>query len=145
MAYQATPLVPGTTEPTDYYDDAHGAGWVLFAGIMLLVLGTLNMIEGIAAIGKAHFFVANASYIVGDLNAWGWVVLTIGAVQALVAIGVFAGSQLSRWAGVAVLTLNATAQLLMIPAYPFWSLALFALDVIALFGLVVYGERLQRD
>ncbi len=143
MSFQSTPLVPGTSATGDY-DDDRGAGWVVFAGILLLVIGTLNVIEGIAAIGNAHFFVGNAAYIVGSLNTWGWIVLCIGAAQALVGIGVFAGSQFSRWAGVTFLTLNAIAQLLMIPAYPFWSLALFALDIVAMYGLVIYGGRLER-
>jgi hypothetical protein len=136
--------VQSTYEGSGYYDDERGDGWVSFAGIMLLVLGTLNVIEGIAAIGNAHFFVGNAAYIVGSLNTWGWVVLCIGAVQLLVGVGVFVRSQLSRWAGVTILTLNAIAQLMMIPAYPFWSLALFALDIVALYGLVVYGGRLEN-
>jgi uncharacterized membrane protein HdeD (DUF308 family) len=143
MSYQATPLVPGTTAVTDYYDDEHGNGWVVFSGILLLVVGTLNIVEGIAAIGNAHFFVGNAAYIVGTLNTWGWIILCIGAAQVAVSIGIFARSQFSRWAGVTFLTLNILAQLLMLPAYPFWSLALFALDIIAVFGLVVYGGRLE--
>ncbi len=143
MSFETTPLVPGTTATSNYYDDEHGAGWVVFAGILLLVIGTLNVIEGIAAIGNAHFFVGNAAYIFGTLNTWGWIVLCIGAAQVLIGLGVFMRSQFSRWAGVAVLTLNAIAQMLMIPAYPFWSLALLALDVVAIYGLAIYGSRLE--
>jgi hypothetical protein len=144
MSYQGTPLATGASAPSGY-DDERGVGWVLFAGIMLLILGTMNVIEGIAAIGNAHFFVANAAYIFGSLNTWGWIVLCIGAVQVLVGVGVIAGSQFSRWAGVAILALNAIAQLLMIPAYPFWSLAIFALDIVAAYGLIVYGGRLEAS
>jgi hypothetical protein len=126
-------------------DNDRGFGWVLFAGVLLLLLGSLNSIEGIAAISNAHFFVANAHYVFGDLNTWGWVVLCIGVVQLLVGVGVFARSQFARWTGVVALGLNAIAQLLMMPAYPFWSLSLFAVDVLAIYGLVAYGERIAES
>jgi hypothetical protein len=84
---------------------------VAFAGVLLLCLGTLNIIEGIAAIGNAHFFVGNAHYIVGDLSNWGWVVPCIGVLELAVGVGVFVKNQFSRWAGVVVLAASAIAQL----------------------------------
>ena len=67
--------------PRDYeLEDDRGYGWVAFAGV-LLMLSTLNFIEGLAAIGNAHFFTANANYIAGSLNTWGWVVLCIGVLE----------------------------------------------------------------
>jgi predicted Na+-dependent transporter len=106
-------------------------------------VGTINTIEGIAAIGNAHFFTANAHYVFGSLKTWGWVVLCIGVIQLLVGLGVFAKNQLARWVGVFFLSLNMIAQLLMMPAYPFWSLSIFALDIIAIYGLVVHGKRVE--
>jgi hypothetical protein len=126
------------------YDEERGHGWVTFAGILLLIVGTLNTVEGIAAIDKASFFVANTHYIAGDLRAWGWTVLFLGIAQILIGLGVMARSQFSRWAGVAILGLNSIAQLMFIPAYPFWSLAIFALDILAIYGLVAYGGRLSN-
>ena len=125
-------------------DDDRGYGWVWFAGVLLLMLGTLNFIEGIAAVSNSHFFVGNAHYIVGSLNTWGWVVMIIGVVELAVGCGVFVKNQLSRWVGVIVLGLNAIVQLMMIPAYPFWSLSIFTLDILAIFGLVAYGHRIAR-
>jgi hypothetical protein len=129
-------------EPAGY--DDRGAGWVAYAGILLLIVGTLNTIEGIAAIDKANFFVRDTNYIAGDLKAWGWTLLLLGIAQILVGLGVFARNQFARWAGVAVLSLNAIAQLMAIPAYPFWSLAIFTIDILAIYGLVAYGSRLGR-
>jgi hypothetical protein len=123
-------------------EDDRGYGWIVFSGVLLLLLGTMNVIEGIAAIGNAHFFTTNAHYVFGDLKTWGWIVLCIGVLQLAVGLGVYVKNQFARWAGVAVLSANALAQLLMIPAYPFWSLALFTLDILAIYGLVVYGERI---
>jgi len=126
-------------------DDDHGYGWVVFAGVLLLTLGTLNTIEGIAAIGDANFFVNNTHYMFASLNTWGWIVLVLGVCQLLVGLGVFAKNQFARWVGVLVLSLNAIAQLLMIPAYPFWSLSIFAIDFLALYGLCAYGSRIARS
>ena len=131
-----------TYRPPPTMDDDRGYGWVAFAGVMLLVLGTLNTIEGIAAIGNANFFVNDTHYVFGSLNTWGWVVLIIGVCQLLIGFGVFAKNQFARWTGVLILSANAVAQLLMIPAYPFWSLAIFAVDILAIYGLCAYGKRI---
>jgi len=64
-----------------------GYGWVLFAGTLLLMLGTLNFIEGIAAVSNSHFFAGNVHYIAGSLNTWGWVVLCIGVAEWIVGTG----------------------------------------------------------
>jgi hypothetical protein len=138
MSVQAGPSPIGYSD----YEDERGQGWVIFAAALLLTIGTLNVIEGISAISRAHFYVANAHYVFGDLRSWGWTVLILGALQLLVGLGVLLKNQFARWTGVVILSLNALAQLLMIPAYPFWSLAIFAVDVLALYGLIAYGKRI---
>src|SRR3954467_4911943 len=132
------------TPPSASAEDDRGYGWVVFAGVLLLTLGTLNTIEGIAAIGNANFFVHGNDYMFASLNTWGWITLIIGVSQLLVGLGIFAKNQFARWVGVLVLSLNAIVQLLMIPAYPFWSLAIFAIDFLAIYGLCAYGSRITR-
>ncbi len=123
-------------------DEFRGSGWVMFAGVLLMMIGTLNFIMGLAAIDKANFFTINAHYVAGDLNTWGWVVLCIGVLQWAVSLGVFVKNQLARWVGVFALAGNAVVQLMMMPAYPFWSMSIFAADLLAIYGLVVYGRRI---
>ena len=118
-----------------------GSGLVVFAAILLLVVGFFNLIDGIVAIAKSHFFVGNAHYVIGDLRAWGWTVLILGALQLLVAAGVVTGNQVARWTAVVLIGLNAIAQMMFLPHYPFWSLLIIALDVVALWGLCAYGSR----
>src|SRR5436190_13850479 len=125
-------------------DDDRGFGWVVFSGVLLLTLGTLNTIEGIAAIGNANFFVHGTHYMFASLNTFGWIALILGVCQLLVGLGIFAKNQFARWVGVLVVSLNAVAQLLMIPAYPFWSLSIFAIDFLAIYGLCAYGARITR-
>ena len=139
MAVQAERQVPETYLRSV---DERGRGWVVFAGVLLLMLGTINVIEGISAIGSANFYVANAHYVFGDLNTWGWIALCLGVLQLLVGLGVFAKNQFARWTGVVMLSLNAIAQLLMMPSYPFWSLSIFAVGILAIYGLVAYGDRI---
>jgi hypothetical protein len=136
------PRVPDAyVDPERVYDDSSGDGWVLFAGVMLLMVGTLNFIDGIAAISNSTFFTDNARYIISGLNTLGWVVLLLGAAQILAAFGVWAKTPGVRWFGVAVAAVNGIAQLLFMPAYPFWSLALFTLDILVIYGLIAHGKR----
>ena len=121
--------------------EGRGYGLVFFAAILLLVDGFFNMIYGIAAIANSHVFVANAHYVIGDLRAWGWVTLIIAVLQLAAAGGILAGNQLARWFAVAVVGLSAIDMMFFIPAYPFWALTIIAVDVVALYGLCVYGSR----
>lgn len=130
---------------TGYPEDDRGYGWVMFAGALLLLVGTINFIEGIAAVGNAHFFVGGADYVFGSLNTWGWVAICVGVIQWAAAVGVFFKNQIARWAGVVILGLTLIAALLMMPAYPFWSLTALAIDVLAIYGLIAYGHRLGAD
>jgi hypothetical protein len=118
-----------------------GYWMIVFAVALLVTVGFFNLIDGIAAIANSHVFIANAHYVVGDLRAWGWVVLILGALQVIAAVAVLAGSQAARWFAVVVIGLNAISQMLFIPAYPFWSLLIIAVDVVALWGLCAYGSR----
>jgi hypothetical protein len=122
-------------------DRSGGYGLILFASVMLVIIGFFNLIYGIAAIAHSHVFVANAHYVFGNLRTWGWITLIIGVLQLVAAIGVMTGNQLARWFAVAVLGLNAIDQMFFIPAYPFWSLVIIAADVVALYGLCAYGSR----
>ena len=78
-----------------YGGEGRGYGLVLFAGVLLLVVGFWNMIYGIAAIANSHVFVANAHYVFGNLRAWGWVTLILAVLQLLAGVGVMAGNQLA--------------------------------------------------
>jgi hypothetical protein len=118
-----------------------GHGLIVFASVLLVILGCFNLIYGIAAIANSHVFVANAHYVIGGLRAWGWITLILGVLQLLAAAGIVAGNQLARWFAVAVLGLNAIDQMFFIPAYPFWSLVIIAVDIVALYGLCAYGRR----
>ena len=113
--------------------------------MLLVIVGCFNLIYGIAAVANSHVFTANAHYVFGSLRTWGWITLIIGVLQLLAAAGVLAGNQAARWFAVAVLGLSAIDQMFFIPAYPFWSLTIIAMDVVALYGLCAYGSRANLE
>jgi hypothetical protein len=121
--------------------EERGAGWIAFAGIMLAIIGILNVIYGIAAIGDSSFFVHNTKYILSNLNTWGWVTLIIGVIQVLAAFSIWSGGEFGRWIGIFIAGVSMIGALLSLPAYPLWSLAVFAIDVLIIYGLAAYGGQ----
>jgi hypothetical protein len=122
-------------------DTVEGGGWLVFAGIMVVLAGILNVIWGIAAIDNANFFVEDDRYIFSDLNTWGWIILIIGVIQILAAFSIWSGGQFGRWIGIIGASLSAIGALLSIPGYPFWSLAVFGIDLLIIYGLSAYGGQ----
>lgn len=123
-----------------------GEGRTAFAAAMLLIAGTLNVIYGIAAISDAHFFTdAGTHYVFSDLNTWGWITVIIAAIQVTGGFSLLGGSTYGRVVGIAAASLGAIGALLAIGgANPFWALGIFALCVIVLHGLIVYGEPVEE-
>jgi hypothetical protein len=126
---------------TDYAVEDRGAGWLIFAGIMMLIVGVLNVIYGIAAVDSASFYIQDARYVISDLNTLGWFVLVVGVVQLCAAVGIWRGGQIGRWIGIVTACVNAILHLMFIASYPFLSLALFAVSLLVIYGLVAYGGR----
>jgi hypothetical protein len=118
-----------------------GAGWVMFAGIMLAIVGVLNVIYGVAAISNSHFYARNTSYIISGLNGWGWALTIVGLAQFCAALSIWARTEWGRWVGLATASVNCIIQLLVLPAQPFGALALFAIDILVIYGLAAYGGR----
>src|SRR5436305_10448114 len=116
-----------------------GFGRSVFAAVLLMVGGALNVIYGIAAIGNSSFFVHDTNYVFGSLKSWGWITLIIGILELIAALSLFGGNTFGRWFGIGVGSLAALAALLELPAYPFWSLAVFALSLWIIHGLAIYG------
>jgi hypothetical protein len=116
-------------------DEGLISGWWVFAGVLLLVAGVLNIVYGLAAIGDSKFFAENVEFILSSLNTWGWIILIIGVLELIAAFSLFSGGEFGRWFGIFIASLNAIGALLSIPAYPFWSLAVFALAIIIIYKL----------
>jgi predicted membrane protein len=127
--------------PEYRYDDTSGDGWVMFAASMLGLLAVLNFIDGLAAVSNSKFFVNDAQFVISNLNTYGWALIILSVCQAGLAVGIGMRVKGLRWIGVLIASINAIVQLAFIPAYPFWSLALFTLDILVIYGLVAYGSK----
>jgi hypothetical protein len=111
------------------------SGWWVFAGVLLLIGGALNIIYGFAAIRNSSVVTATAVYLLRDLRTWGWISLILGVCEWIAAFSLWSGGEYGRWFGIVVASLNAVAVLLTISTYPFWSLAIFALCIIIIYKL----------
>jgi len=134
----------GAGAPTGQVDglaEDAGYGWVIFAGTMLAIVGTLNFVYGIAAISNSKFYVREATYVISDLNTWGWVLLAIGCVQLVSAVGIWMKTPGARWVGIVTAALNAIVQMFLIPANPWLAVSLFAIDILVIYGLLAHGRR----
>ena len=111
-------------------------GWWIFTGIVLTIVGTLNIIWGIAAIAESQFFTATgAHYVFSSLKTWGWITLILGVLVLLAGFSLFAGGSYGRWFGIFAAGLTAIGALLDIRVLPFWSICVFALCVIVIYEL----------
>jgi hypothetical protein len=133
--------VATVTQRGAYVDEEEGYGWLVFAATMLGLAGIFSIIDGIVALSRSKFYTNNAVYVFSDLRTWGWIVLAVGALLIIAAMGALSGSQFARWFGISAAGLNAVAQFMFIQAYPFWSLIVFACDVLVIYALAKYGGK----
>jgi hypothetical protein len=118
-----------------------GAGRATFAAVLLLIAGTLNIIYGIGAVDKANIFTNDTRYIFTNLSTMGWVLIILGAIQLTGGFSLMAGKTYGRVIGIIGASLGAIGALLSIGgSNPWWSLAIFALCVYIIQGLVVLGD-----
>ena len=112
------------------------SGWAVFAGFVLLIVGSLDALWGLAAILEdKNVIVGGNGVIISNATTWGWVYLILGSLVALTGVGLFARSDAARWAAVFFVSLNAIAQIVWFPAAPLWAFLIIILDVMIIYGL----------
>jgi hypothetical protein len=118
-----------------------GLGRTMFVGILLVIGGTLNIIYGIGAISNAHFF-NNTQYVFSSLHTWGWITVIVGVIQLVAGLSLMSGRAFGLVIGIFAASIGALESLLSIGgAHPWWSIAIFALCLWVLHGLIVYGSE----
>ena len=118
-----------------------GAGRVVFAAVLLLVVGTVNVIYGIGALDDANIFVNDKRFILENLNTLGWVLIVLGIIQLAGGFSLMGGGAFGRIIAVIAASLGAIGALLSIGgAYPWWSLGVFFVCVYVIHGIFVFGE-----
>ena len=118
-----------------------GAGRVVFAAILLLIAGALNIIYGIGSLDDASYFVNDTRFILDNLNTLGWVLIVLGVIQLAGGLSLMAGNTYGRVIGIIAGSLGAIGALLSVGGnYPWWSLGIFALCVYVVHGIFVFGD-----
>src|SRR5919108_6594014 len=117
-----------------------GEGWIAFAGVLFLILGTFNVIDGVVALAKDEHFADEELFFAG-LGFWGAVMLIIGAVQILTSYWIFGRSSIGQVLGIFMASFNLVAQLFFLPAFPIWSIIIMVVDALVIYALTVYGAE----
>lgn len=112
--------------------------WIAFAGVMMLIIGCLDVIWGLAAIFNDEIVVVGGhGALIFDITAWGWIQLILGALIGLTGLGLLTGNTAARWAGVFLISLNAVLQVVWFPAAPLWAFLMIILDIVLIYQLMI--------
>jgi hypothetical protein len=124
------------------------AGWIGFAGMLLLIVGSIDFFQGLVALFEDEYFVVTRSgFIVFDLTAWGWVMVIWGVLLVLAGLGLLAAQGWARWFAIVLVSLNFLAQLGFLgnSQYPLWALTALALNVVVLYALTARWRESEAE
>jgi len=124
------------------------AGWIGFGGILLLIVGVLDFVEGlIALIEDDYYVVTRSGFLASDLTGWGWIMLSWGVLLVLAGLGLLGGQSWARWVSIILVSLSLIGQLGFLgnSSYPLWTLTVVALDVIVLYALTARWSESEVD
>jgi hypothetical protein len=120
-------------------------GLILFAAIMMIMVGVFQTLQGLIAIFENEFYAATRNYIFKfDATTWGWIHLILGLLVAFAGWGLLSGRTWARVLAITLAVLSAIANFLFIPYYPFWSLLIITLDVFVIWALAAHGGDLRE-
>ena len=119
-------------------------GFILFAAIMMIMVGIFQAIQGFVAILENEFYVATRNYVFQfDATTWGWIHLIFGLIVAFAGWGLLSGRTWARTVAIIAAVLSAIANFLWLPYYPFWALTIITLDVFAIWAVAAHGGELR--
>jgi hypothetical protein len=130
-----------TYETTESNYSSAAVGWAGFAGVMLVMVGIFDVIQGLVAIFDDEFFVVTQEWVFEfDITAWGWIQLILGVVVIASGVGIFSGNVAARTVGVVIAGLAAIANFAWLPYYPAWSIIVIAICVAVIWALTAHGR-----
>ena len=124
------------------------AGWIGFAGILMVLLGGLSIFQGLIALLEDNYYVpTEAGFLVVDITAWGWIMLIWGAALALVGLALLGGASWARWVAILLVSVNVFGQLGFLGNTndTVWLLITLSLNIIVLYGLIVRWHDSQPE
>jgi hypothetical protein len=118
------------------------AGVILFAGLMMIMVGIWQALEGLIAIFENEFYVATRNYLFQfDATTWGWIHLILGLLVAFAGYGLLTGQTWARVVAITLAVLSAIANFLWLPYYPFWALLIIAVDIFIIWAVAAHGRE----
>ena len=140
-------------QPTQHYRPAGqdeepsglATGFIVFAGVMMIVAGGFQALAGVVALFEDEFYVTTPNYLLEfDATSWGWIHLLLGLLVLFAGFAVLSGQVWGRTVGVILAVLSALANFAFIPVYPFWSITIVAVDVFIIWALTAHGRDITR-
>ena len=129
--------------PREMREAAERHTWLDFAGVMLILVGFFNVIDGISAVSGSKYLSDHVLF--SNLDAWGWFFLIVGVVQVIAGWAVMQGAGWAAVIGIATAFVNAISQLSASHTFVFWAVTIVAVDVLIIYGLVKYGGDRGRS
>ena len=122
-------------------------GWIMFASVMLILVGTFQAIAGLVALFNDEYYLVTRNDLVISLDytTWGWVHLLLGIVVAGAGLGLAVGQMWARVVGILVALLSAVVNIAFLAAYPVWSTIMITIDVLVIWALTVHGKETKAD
>jgi hypothetical protein len=135
-----------TTSRRAQQPSAWAAGFIAFAGVMMIMAGAFQAIAGLVALFENEFYVATPNYMLQfDATSWGWIHLLMGLLVVFAGFAVLAGQTWGRVVGITLAVLSAVANFAFIPYYPFWSMTIIAVDIFIIWALAAHGRDLAAS
>ena len=132
----------GASAPTRTRARSQVRGWVVFAAVMMLILGGLDALYGLAAILNNEIVIVGGNgVILANITTWGWVTLILGVLLLLTGVGLLAENQMARWVAVGLIAAGAVIQLAWFPAAPLWTILTVALSVVVVYELTAHWDE----
>jgi hypothetical protein len=120
-------------------------GFILFAAIMMIMVGVFEAIQGLVGIFENEFYVPTRNYLFQfDATTWGWTHLILGLIVAFAGWGLLSGRTWARTVAIFLAVLSALANFAFIPYYPFWSLLIITLNIFVIWAVAAHGGELRE-
>jgi hypothetical protein len=135
----------GYDQPVSYDQRTGWTGWITFAGVMMILAGSLNLFYGIiAAVNDEWVVFTNRANVYLDVSEWGWVHIIVGAVVLISGLGLFSGNILARTIAVVAASISLVVNFFFIPVYPLWAITVIVIDLLVIWAVTAHGREMRE-
>ena len=120
------------------------AGWIAFAGMVLMIVGGVDVLQGLVAVVRDHYYTADAAFLV-NVSAWGWIMMIWGALMFFAGYGLLSGATWARWFAILLVSVNILGQLSFNGQVTLWGLTAITLNIVVLYALLARWNESKAD